>query len=218
MSIKDSKEVSSTTIYLVRHGETEYNKDDRIQGQGVDAELNEWGEKQSQALARYFKDIEIDKIYSSSMQRAEQTAGIIADQKSMSVTSSAELVEMSYGTMEGNDKQDVLADIEKLHKNWDDGMVTLAPDQGESPVEVYRRANKEMMQLLEANKGRRLLFVLHGRLLRILLAVWLEMGLNRMSELTQDNASINLVKWDGDRFEAEFLNNKEHLHSLNGSQ
>lgn len=206
--------MSQTILYLVRHGETEYNKYDRIQGQGVDAELNDLGEKQSKALADYFESIDLDKIFSSSMTRAKQTAEIIAKEKKMSVSSSKELVEMSYGTMEGVDKEEVQADIDKLHKNWDDGMVTLAPDQGESPVDVYRRANKKMMQLVEAHQGECLLFVLHGRLLRILLAVWLEMGLNRMSELKQDNAAINLVTWDGDHFKAEFLNNKEHLHSI----
>lgn len=206
--------MSQTILYLVRHGETEYNKYERIQGQGVDSKLNVLGEKQSNALAEYFDRIDLDKIFSSSMTRAKQTAEVIAERKRMSVSSSRELVEMSYGTMEGVDKEEVQADIDKLHKNWDDGMVTLAPDQGESPVDVYRRANKKMMQLLEAHQGERLLFVLHGRLLRILLAVWLEMGLNRMSELRQDNAAINLVTWDGEQFKAEFLNNKEHLHSI----
>lgn len=206
--------MNQTTIYLVRHGETEYNKYDRIQGQGVDAELNTLGEKQSEALADYFEEVDLDEIFSSTMIRSRQTAEIIAERKGMKVNSSEELVEMSYGTMEGIDKEEVRADIDKLHKNWDDGMVTLAPDQGESPVDVYRRANKKIMQLLEAYQGQRLLFVLHGRLQRILLAVWLEMGLNRMSELTQDNAAINLVLWDGNHFSAEFLNNKEHLHSI----
>jgi len=205
--------VAETTIYLVRHGETEYNKQERIQGQGVDAELNDYGKEQSDALAGYFQDVELDHIFSSTMIRAKQTAEIIAERKKMSVEPSPELVEMNYGTMEGNSKTEVKGTIEKLHKNWDDGMVTLAPDQGESPVEVYRRANKKVMRLLEKHKGESLLFVLHGRLLRILLSVWLELGLKRMSEFEQDNAAISLLFWDDTSFEAEFLNYQGHLNS-----
>lgn len=203
-----------TNIYLARHGETNYNKEQRIQGQGVDAELNSLGEKQSEALAHYFKEVRLDHIFSSTLIRAKQTADIIAGKKNMSVETFPDLVEMSYGTMEGNMKKEVKGTIDKLHKNWDDGMVTLAPDQGESPVEVYRRANKKLMRLLKQREGETLLFVLHGRLMRILLSVWLERGLNRMSELDQDNAAINLIYWDGTSFDAEFLNKKDHLNSI----
>lgn len=203
-----------TNIYLVRHGETDYNKQQRIQGQGIDADLNALGEKQSEALALYFKEVGLDHIFSSTLIRAKQTARIIADKKNMPVETFPDLVEMSYGTMEGNMKKEVKGTIDKLHKNWNDGMVTLAPDQGESPVEVYRRANKKLMRLLKQWEGKTLLFVLHGRLMRILLSVWLERGLNRMSELDQDNAAINLIYWDGTSFNADFLNKKDHLNSV----
>jgi hypothetical protein len=75
------QEASTRTIlYLIRHGQTDYNASQRFQGRGIDAELNAVGRKQAEAVARYFEEdsMTIDRLYCSSLKRTAQTAGPLA--------------------------------------------------------------------------------------------------------------------------------------------
>ena len=69
-----------TTLYVVRHGETEFNRKRMVQGRGIDAPLNEKGVSQAKALAR-FRDWDVDVAYSSTLLRAKQTARIFLEGK-----------------------------------------------------------------------------------------------------------------------------------------
>ena len=59
-------------IYLIRHGETEYNRKGVVQGSGIDADLNELGQKQAEAFFAHYQDLPIDKIYTSALKRTHQ--------------------------------------------------------------------------------------------------------------------------------------------------
>ncbi|NIT57563.1 MAG: histidine phosphatase family protein, partial [Aliifodinibius sp.] len=86
-----------TNIYLARHGETEYNRCDQIQGRGIDASLNDTGIRQARAIAHHLQDASIHQIISSSLKRSRQTAETVAKIHRLNVLSYRDLDEMDFG-------------------------------------------------------------------------------------------------------------------------
>ncbi|XP_042367584.1 fructose-2,6-bisphosphatase TIGAR B [Plectropomus leopardus] len=99
------------SLTLVRHGETQYNKDKLLQGQGVDTPLSETGIQQGEAVGRYLKDIKFNNVFASNLQRAIQTAEII--RRNNTHCSGTEMVlepllrERGFGVAEGRPKEDL---------------------------------------------------------------------------------------------------------------
>lgn len=91
---------NSTTFYIVRHGETDWNVRGILQGQ-TDTELNEAGLKQSEELAEYLRELKFDAVFSSDLSRARKTSEAVALQKKLVVTTSKALRERSFGKYEG---------------------------------------------------------------------------------------------------------------------
>jgi broad specificity phosphatase PhoE len=106
--------MADTLIYLIRHGETEYNRLDRIQGRGIDAPLNEAGERQAREVGAWLNTANVDVAVSSSLLRARQTAAIAMGMAPDEIEAIADLDELSYGAMEGipvNEQSGALADL-----------------------------------------------------------------------------------------------------------
>lgn len=204
-----------TTIYLIRHGQTEYNRMGLLQGRGIDAPLDDVGLEQSHAVARYLKREGVDLIVSSSLERARNTASIIARECSLRVAGCFEdLDEMHFGTAEGRDFNEVSDELQSLYNRWQNGDLNLAFEMGESPRQVLDRANQRLMQVIRENQGNRIVFVIHGRLIRIVLADWLGIGLHRMHEIQHANTSVNKLVWNGSGFRAVQPNLVEHLKDV----
>src|SRR5688500_9075185 len=96
-----------TTILLVRHGETDWNLERRVQGHS-DRPLNDTGRRQAIELATALGDEPVDAIYSSDLVRAHETARILAERRGLGVTVIPELREKSFGTWEGLTDREVL--------------------------------------------------------------------------------------------------------------
>ena len=94
-----------TTVLLARHGETDWNRQLRIQGSS-DVELNDLGRQQARALAEELADVDIDAIYASDLVRARATAEAVAATKDLPVQLDARLRERSFGTWEGLTRED----------------------------------------------------------------------------------------------------------------
>ncbi len=135
--------MKKTRIFIARHGETEYNRLDIIQG-SKDIELNEAGRLQAQALANRFTEIPVDAIFSSTMIRARQTAEAVAGLKDMDVVTYPDLIEMNFGEYEGMNYFDVKDDFMALKKDWEKGLFDKACKNGESPNEVFKRADPSL--------------------------------------------------------------------------
>ncbi len=93
--------MSLTNIYLARHGETEYNRCNQIQGRGIDASLNDTGLHQAKAIAEHLQDISLHQVYSSSLKRSRETAEVVAKRYDLQVESHKDLDEMNFGILEG---------------------------------------------------------------------------------------------------------------------
>lgn len=200
-----------TNIYLARHGETEYNRKNHIQGRGIDAPLNDTGTRQARAIAHYLNDISFHRIVSSNLKRSQQTARVIANSFGLVVESHPELDEMNFGVLEGRPISEIKTQLQDLHTRWKSGEIDYAIEQGESPKLVLERAQNRADQIIRKNKSTNLLFVLHGRLLRILLSDWLNYGLANMHQIPHSNGALYHLQWNGTGFEDVYLNKTDHL-------
>jgi probable phosphoglycerate mutase len=202
-----------TNIYLARHGETEYNRCDQLQGRGIDASLNKKGLHQARAIARHLQGIQLHGIFSSSLKRSKETAAVIAEIFNLQVVSHKDLDEIDFGIFEGRPVYEIKTELQDLHQKWKSGHVDYACENGESPRTVLKRAGNRIETIIENHKNTNLLFVLHGRLIRILLSHWLRFGLSDMHRVPHSNGALYHIRWDGESFESVYLNKTEHLDS-----
>ncbi|MEZ4699528.1 MAG: histidine phosphatase family protein [Rhodothermales bacterium] len=205
---------AATHLFLVRHGETDFNRQRIVQGRGVDVPLNETGRLQAGALARRAATLELDAIFASTLTRAGETADIVAEAVGAAqVHRLSDLEEMSWGVYEGRPRSPELKlAFREMRDRWGAGEYDYAVEQGESVYDVQRRGLAAIHHIVQAHPGQRVLVVTHGRFLRIILASLLpEYGLAQMEKLDHRNTALNhLVLVDG-RFEAQVLDCVVHL-------
>lgn len=206
----------STLLYLVRHGETEYNRRGIVQGGGIDSELNATGYAQAEALADRLANESVDTIYASTLRRAKQTASVLATpHEPVSKTYLRDLDEMAWGVFEGEPPSEERDEaMNAVKQAWRSGEYDRAIEGGESIADVEARARRAMNHIVTREAGNTVVVVTHGRYLRVMLATFLEgYGLSDMSDLDHSNTCVNRVAVTAGRFEAERLNCTAHLAS-----
>lgn len=145
------------TVYVARHGQTDWNRDGRIQG-GTDNPLNATGREQAAALGRALADVKLDAVYTSSHQRARQTAEVFEGRAP--IRAMDELRERFFGKFEGANDKDatIVADWNARRFTWDDAM-----DGGETLESQSRRAEAALRQIRARHpEGGTVLLVGHG--------------------------------------------------------
>ncbi len=203
-----------THLFLVRHGETDFNRQHIVQGRGVNVPLNDLGRQQAAALARRASGLGLDAVFASTLQRAGETARIVAAAIGRTeIHELADLEEMSWGIHEGQPRSPELKiAFSEMRRRWDSGEYEYAVEQGESVYDVQRRGVSAVRRIVTAHAGQRVLVVTHGRFLRIVLASLLtEYGLAHMEKLDHRNTSVNHLVFVEGRFEARLLDNIDHL-------
>jgi 2,3-bisphosphoglycerate-dependent phosphoglycerate mutase len=145
------------TVYVVRHGQTDWNKEGRIQG-GTDNTLNATGREQATAMAGNLDDIRVDAVYVSSHQRARQTAAVFEGRAP--IVAMDELRERFFGKFEGANEKDaaIVAEWNKRRFSWADDM-----DGGETLESQSRRAESALKQIIAKHpNGGTVVIVGHG--------------------------------------------------------
>jgi broad specificity phosphatase PhoE len=184
-----------TRLFLIRHGETQANLEQRYQGQG-ESSLSELGLEESEELSRFLASEDFCAIYSSTLSRSYETACIIAKPHKLEVTKIADLKERHYGIWENMKFDEIRSKYPGLYGSWliDPGK-TLIPD-AESLETVQLRAVRAIESLIEKHKGRTFCVVGHGGLNRTVLFHYMHMDLNNFWRIRQDNTCINIVEID----------------------
>ena len=206
-----------TVVHLIRHGETDANRARRVQGRGVDLPLNATGQAQADALAASLVDVPFTAVFASPLVRARQTAEAIAAPRGLTVETDADLEEIGWGVIEGDDDTDVTAAaFARLYKAWGDGDFDVRVEGGESVREVQTRVLGAWDRLVERHRGGTVAVVSHGRTIRVLLASVLHRDVDeplaRMHDYGHANTSRNvLVVNDDGRVVADRLNCTSHL-------
>ena len=205
--------MKKTRLFIVRHGETEYNKKGMMQGRGIDAPLNETGHRQSNLISNILEPEKPEMIISSGMIRAIETARPLSEKLSQPIHSFSELDEMDFGDLEGQKSSNIQKELEDLHNAWAKGDVHIPIPGGESPEEVYERANGRLRTILDDEENETKVFFLHGRLIRVLLSEWLGYGLKNMHKIEHQNGAINHILKNHVSFDVVYLNKTDHLPS-----
>ena len=200
-------------VYIVRHGETDHNRNRRLQGRAINASINSVGVEQAEAVAEALKEVPIQKIVTSNLIRTLETAAPLVKQKKITAENYSALDEMSFGIWEGALFDDVKKEIHDLHLKWSYGEVDVPVEGGESPKEVYSRAGNKIIEILNQSEEETIAFYVHGRLIRIILSEFLGMGLKNMHLIKHQNGSINHLTWNGSKFKVVELNKIDHLSS-----
>ena len=155
-------------IYFVRHGETIWNKEKKIQGRS-DIPLNEYGKELGIITAEALKDIPFDIVYSSPLIRAKETAEILVKDRNLVIHEDNRLVEMSFGKGEGESLPEIHAHPEmKLHNFIHNPGEYTPPAGGETFEELYDRCKNFMEEIIipAEKKYNTMLIVGHGALIR----------------------------------------------------
>lgn len=209
--------MQETTLYLVRHGETEYNRRQIMQGRRINSSLNATGRRQAEALGRRFADVPLDALYTSSLRRAIETAdAVAAHHEGIPRYRLEDLDEMSWGVYEGEARSPELqAFLDEIRGHWDRGHFGYCVEEGESILDVQTRGLRAIEHIVTRHPGETVLVVSHGRFLRVLLASLLEAyGLARMDEIPHANTGVNNLVYAAGRYEATLLNCTAHLDEV----
>jgi probable phosphoglycerate mutase len=183
-------------IYLIRHGETEYNRKRVVQGSGIDADLNDLGQKQAADFFAHYQDLPIDKIYTSVLRRTHQSVkGFI--EKGLPWEQYEGLNEISWGNKEGkspNTEDDLY--YKNLTKTWREGHVHVQSEEGESPVEVLERQKPVIDLILSRPEENTILVAMHGRAMRVLLTHLFNAPLHHMDHYAHQNLCLYHIQYD----------------------
>lgn len=206
--------MSHTHVFIARHGETEFNRKGMLQGRGIDAPLNVLGKSQAKHLAGYLTNYEASSIISSSLTRAWQTASFYEEKTDLTVQKNKDLDEMDFGDFEGVYMQEISKELNDLQNGWKSGDVSLKIPGGESPKEVYERANEVARLYINGADSQTVMLFIHGRLIRVLLSEWLGYGLKNMHKIEHGNGAVNHLVFKNGSFEPVYLNKTDHLKML----
>ncbi|MDQ2819060.1 MAG: histidine phosphatase family protein [Pseudomonadota bacterium] len=186
--------LAPTNLFLIRHGETAWNAERRLQGH-LDIGLNAEGERQAAAVARALASEKIDTVVASDLQRARVTAQAIAAYHELPVQVERDLRERCYGGFEGL----LYAEIEQRFPHefakWQgrevDAALPAGANLGESFREFYARSTGAILAQAARHPGQTLVLVAHGGVLECAYRCALGLSLETPRTFTIPNASIN---------------------------
>jgi probable phosphoglycerate mutase len=206
-------EMKTTVVFLVRHGETEWNLIGRQQGQ-LDSALSELGTKQACALAEGLCGKGIEVIYSSDLGRALQTAEIIAGRLGLEVNIDKRLRERHLGSLQGVTREEFRVSHPKESAAYEAGDSDCKLAGGESARQRYERCVACCAELAGRHAGGRILIVSHGGVVGSLFYHALGLALTEPRRFSLFNAAINSFSVSGEVWRLDTWGETSHLKGL----
>ena len=200
-------------IMLIRHGETNWNKEEIFRGQ-IDVPLNETGIAQAKLLAEYLKDAQIEAIYSSPLQRALKTAETIAEYHNVKVNISDELTDFNYGEWQGLSQKTVKEKYPGLHDAWMNNQLIRVPG-GESLDNVRARTHGLVKLVIAKYKGA-VALVSHRVTNKVLICALLGLNNSHFWNIKLDNCGVTTFLYENRRFILDKHNDTSFLRPLGG--
>lgn len=185
-------------ILLIRHGETEWNKTGRPQGQ-LDIPLNIFGVQQAHTCAKHLSNFDIHSIYSSPLSRAYQTAQIIASKKSLVVNTDDSLKEIDLGSWQGMKWSEIRAKYSGLLNEFEKAGDLSYIYGGESFQDVQKRAMK-FISKFEKDSDKTVMIVTHGGLIKTIVCSILGLELSKRKNFDIHNLSITTLKYNLNKY------------------
>lgn len=182
------------TIYIARHGQTQWNAKGKIQGQ-TDSPLTKEGLNQAKNLAQELSHIKFDAVYSSDLLRAKRTAKIVALEHQLIVKTKEALRERNFGPLEGQDKEALML-LEQLRKQ----KIPYETNKIESDEKMVERVILFLRELAVAYPAKTVLVVSHGGIIRALLTHFGFASHKEMNKYSVGNTAYIKIESDGVNF------------------
>jgi probable phosphoglycerate mutase len=203
----------ATRVIAIRHGETAWNVDTRIQGQ-LDIPLNEMGRWQAQRLAAAIADEGIAAVYASDLLRAYDTARAVADGAGCDIVTDTGLRERHFGEFEGHTWKEIETRWPAESERWRRRDIDFAPRGGESLRQLYARTIESATRLASAHPGQTIALVAHGGVMDCLYRAASRIELHAPRSWQLGNASINRLLYSGGAFTLIGWSDTFHLEDL----
>lgn len=198
-------------ILLIRHGQTAWNRDRRIMGR-LPIPLNVAGRRQAAALRRAFRSVTLKAIYTSHVQRAVETAKILARGRGIRVIKAPEVAEIDYGRWVGKTFDEVSAD--RNYVVYHSAPKRAQAPGGEKMTEVYRRSVGFVEKLRKRHKEGRIAVISHADVIKAILVRYLKLDLNDLLKIRIDNGALSSLWFNGTRERVLAVNAHAHLSRL----
>lgn len=190
------RRVSGPRLVLVRHGETDWNREGRFQGQ-IDIPLNSNGRAQAEAASRFLAEVPIDRAYTSAMARPRQTAeAILAQHPGVPLTSTTGLLEIGHGLWEGRLEREIAEGWPQLLTDWKERPQTVQMPQGETVHDVWQRSLDTWNRIAAGLDERETaLVVAHDAVNKTILCALLGLGPEAIWAIKQGNGGVTVIDY-----------------------
>jgi probable phosphoglycerate mutase len=203
-----------TELLFIRHGETDWNRQQRFQGQ-IDVPLNALGQLQAQRLGARMAKESFDAFFSSDLQRALQTAAPLAAAWGTQPVLQQGLREQCFGMLEGLDVPTIQREHPELWQRWLEHSGDFAlPGGGESLRQFHGRVLQAVAELAALAQGLRVVVVTHGGVLDMLWRTAHGLALDGLRECEIPNTGVNRLRWVNGTLQIEAWADAAHLEGL----
>ncbi len=202
-----------TRIYLVRHGTTEWNREEIFRGR-ADCPLNETGRAEARALTDYFRGVEIQEIYSSPLSRAVQTADALASPRGLAVVCDPSFTDLDFGEWQGRPLREIREKYPEEYRTWRERPQDASFPGGENLGRVRARAWSGLLCRAESNPEKTILVVSHRVVTKILICAALGLDDSHFWQVKQDTTAVNCLEYARGWFTVALINDTCHLRPL----
>jgi len=202
-----------TQILLIRHGQTQWNREARFRGQ-TDIPLDETGLAQAQVTAEYVAARwPVTAVYASPLRRAMQTAEAIASARGLTVQPLEGLIDIHFGELQGMAFSEAQTRYPDLMRAWWKAPHTVRFPGGESLSVVRQRGTAVLREVADRHPGETVAMVAHTVVNQVLLCAVLDLELDHFWIVKQDTCAVNLIEWDAEweRYRLALMNDTSHL-------
>jgi broad specificity phosphatase PhoE len=210
--VKNSNE-RNKILYFIRHGQTEYNRKQLIQGRGIDASLDRRGKLQAEAFYNSYKDEKFDTIYTSTLKRTYETIQpFLSDDYDYEKLSG--LDEVSFGDFEGTPIYSAGNHrLKPVINEWHIGNYQASAPGGENPKQVLLRQKEALAHILSKKDEKKVLICTHSRAMKIFFCFLLNVELKFMDTYQPENTGVFIFEYDEHEktFSLEMNNHTGHL-------
>ncbi len=203
-------------IYLIRHAESTGNISPSFNGR-KDVPLSDNGRKQAVLLREFFKNIKIDRIYTSTLKRTIETANLALPGKRDSFVSLESINEIHGGDWEGRNYDEIFELWGDEFRNWREAPHKAQPPNGENIYDVFERAVKTLEMIVSENhKDSTVAIFAHGAVIKTIIAFIRLLPLSSLTEIAwYENSSVTEILYEKGRYSLGFYDNHDHLPDKN---
>lgn len=196
-------------MFLIRHGETDYTSAGRYCG-SRNPSLNSKGRQQIKKLAIRLEKTQVDKVYSSNLNRAYESARIVF--KKNLVEKNADFSEINFGIFEGLKYEELIEFYPKLYREWIDSPLKVKIPNGEKVKELGARVKKGLAFILSQNNNKTIALVTHGGPIKVMLCDILGLGWDKFWQQKADCAGLSIIEFSKGKVKANLINCIKHLN------